>query len=248
MTGDIIEASNEGTPQGSPLSPLLGNILLDELDKELERRGHKFVRYADDCNIYVKSQRSGERVMASITNYLLKRLKLKVNQGKSAVDHPWNRTFLGYTFSKGRSNKIRVSGKSIKRFKTEIRRITRRTRGRTFRHIIYELRIYIMGWRSYYRLNVVKYIFKELDSWIRRRLRCYLLKQWGRRRYKELRKLGISRDLAWNTTKSAHGVWRLSRSPALAFALPYRYFTSIGLPMLYDLKKGQLNLPNRRDT
>jgi RNA-directed DNA polymerase len=236
MTNDICETSMEGTPQGSPLSPLLANILLDELDKELERRGHHFVRYADDCNIYVKSKRAGERVIASITKYLLKELKLKVNKSKSAVDRPWNRTFLGYTFTRGKYYRKRVSEQSIKRFKMEIRRITRRTKGRTIRYIIRELKIYITGWRSYFSLNEVTHVFKELDSWIRRKLRCYVLKQWGRRRYKELKKRGVSRKLAWNTTKSAHGEWRLSRSPALAFALPYRYFTSMGLPVLYEYK------------
>lgn len=236
MTNDICETSMEGTPQGSPLSPLLANILLDELDKELERRGHHFVRYADDCNIYVKSKRAGERVIASITKYLLKELKLKVNKSKSAVDRPWNRTFLGYTFTRGKYYRKRVSEQSIKRFKMEIRRITRRTKGRTIRYIIRELKIYITGWRSYFSLNEVTHVFKDLDSWIRRKLRCYVLKQWGRRRYKELKKRGVSRKLAWNTTKSAHGEWRLSRSPALAFALPYRYFTSMGLPVLYEYK------------
>ena len=237
MTNDICETSMEGTPQGSPLSPLLANILLDELDKELERRGHYFVRYADDCNIYVKSKRSGERVIASITKYLLKELKLKVNKSKSAVDRPWNRTFLGYTFTRGKYYRKRVSVKSIKRFKMEIRKITRRTKGRTIKHIIKELRTYIIGWHSYFRLNEVTHVFKELDSWIRRKLRCYVLKQWGRRRYKELKKRGVGRKLAWNTTKSAHGEWRLSRSPALAFALPYRYFASMGLPNLYEYKE-----------
>jgi RNA-directed DNA polymerase len=237
MSNDIWEMSVKGTPQGSPLSPLLANILLDELDKELERRGHCFVRYADDCNIYVKSKRSGERVMASITKYLSKQLKLKVNNSKSAVDRPWNRTFLGYTFTRGKYYRKRVSEKSIKRFKMEIRRITRRTKGRTIKHIIRKLRIYLIGWRSYFKLNEVTHIFKELDSWIRRKLRCYVLKQWGRRRYKELKKRGVGRKLAWNTTKSAHGEWRLSRSPALAFALPYRYFASMGLPSLYEYKE-----------
>ena len=235
-SNDIGKMSVEGTPQGSPLSPLLANILLDELDKELERRGHRFVRYADDCNIYVSSKRAGERVMATTTKYLLKKLKLKVNDSKSAVDRPWNRTFLGYTFTRGKYYGKRVSEKSIKRFKMEIRRITRRTKGRTIKHIIRELRTYIIGWRSYFRLNEVTYVFKELDSWIRRKLRCYILKQWGRRRYKELKKRGVGRKLAWNTTKSAHGEWRLSRSPALAFALPYRYFASMGLPSLYEYK------------
>jgi len=225
--------TGEGTPQGGPLSPLLANLLLDLLDKELECRGHCFVRYADDCNIYVKSAKAGRRVLASITQYLSRKLKLKVNESKSAVDRPWKRTFLGFTFTGHRPNRRKVSGKAILRFKEEIRRRTWRTRGATLKRVVEDLKRYLVGWRTYFGFSEARSIFKELDSWIHRRLRCYLWKQWGRRRYRELRDRGVSQDLAWNTVKSAHGPWRLSRSPALAFALPGRYFSRLGLPQLY---------------
>lgn len=220
-----------GTPQGGPLSPLLANLMLDNLDRELERRGHRFVRYADDCNIYVKSKRAGSRVLRSISRYLESRLKLTVNEAKSAVDRPWRRQFLGFTFS-WKLNR-RISVKSIKRFKNRIREITRRVRGRRIEVIVKELRRYMLGWQAYFKVTEVRYILRELDSWVKRRLRCYLWKQWGRRGYRELRRLGVSRDLAWNTAKSAHGPWRLSRSPGLAFALPAKYFANLGLPRLF---------------
>jgi RNA-directed DNA polymerase len=220
-----------GTPQGGPLSPLLANLMLDNLDRELERRGHRFVRYADDCNIYVKSKRAGSRVLRSISRFLESHLKLSVNEAKSAVDRPWRRQFLGFTFS-WKLNR-RISDKSIKRFKGRIREITRRVRGRRIGVIVKELRQYMLGWQAYFNVTQVRYILRELDSWVKRRLRCYLWKQWGRRGYRELRKLGVSRDLAWNTAKSAHGPWRLSRSPGLAFALPAKYFARLGLPRLF---------------
>lgn len=220
-----------GTPQGGPLSPLLANLMLDNLDRELERRGHRFVRYADDCNIYVKSKRAGLRVLRSISLYLNKRLKLSINKAKSAVDRPWRRQFLGFTFS-WRLNR-RISEKSIKRFKNRIRKITCRVRGRRIEVIVKELRRFMLGWQGYFNITQVRYVLRELDSWVKRRLRCYLWKQWGRRGYRELRKLGVSRDLAWNTAKSAHGPWRLSRSPGLAFALTANYFARLGLPRLF---------------
>ncbi|MBK5101792.1 MAG: group II intron reverse transcriptase/maturase [Desulfobacteraceae bacterium] len=220
-----------GTPQGGPLSPLLANLMLDGLDRELERRGHRFVRYADDCNIYVKSKRAGLRVLRSISRFLSSHLKLSVNEAKSAVDRPWRRQFLGFTFS-SRLNR-RISSKSIKRFKNRIRDITCRVRGRRIEVIAKELRRFMLGWQGYFNFTEVRYILRELDSWVKRRLRCYLWKQWGRRGYRELLKHGVSRDLAWNTAKSAHGPWRLSRSPGLAFALPAKYFASLGLPRLF---------------
>jgi len=220
-----------GTPQGGPLSPLLANLMLDNLDRELERRGHRFVRYADDCNIYVKSKRAGSRVLRSISRFLSSHLKLSVNEAKSAVDRPWKRQFLGFTFS-SRLNRC-ISSKSIKRFKNRIREITCRVRGRCIEVIVKELCRYMLGWQAYFNFTQVRYVLKELDSWVKRRLRCYLWKQWGRRGYRELRKLGVSRDLAWNTAKSAHGPWRLSRSPGLAFALTAKYFANLGLPRLF---------------
>ncbi len=231
LVDDALHATTIGTPQGGPLSPLLANLLLDDLDRELERRGHRFARYADDCNIYVRTYQAGVRVMASITRFLANRLKLAVNTGKSAVGRPWQRSFLGFNVS-WHVNR-RVSPKAIKALKQRVRAITSRTRGRKLETIIGELRGYLPGWQAYYGLAQVRHIFRELDSWIKRRLRCYLWKQWGRAGYRELRKRGVSRDLAWNTCKSAHGPWRLSRSPALAFALPARYFASLGLPRLF---------------
>lgn len=230
----VTEPTMEGTPQGGPLSPLLANLLLDDLDKELEQRGHRFVRYADDGNIYVRSRRAGERVMASVTRYLERRLRLKVNEAKSAVDRPSNRKFLGFTFTRGRAARRKVSEKSVLAFKAEVRELTSRTRGRTLRQIVKELRTYILGWRGYYGFAEVTSPLLDLDKWIRRRLRSYHWKQWGRRGYRELRRRGISRDLAWNTAKSAHGPWRLSQSPALAIALPVRYFAELGLPSLVE--------------
>lgn len=220
-----------GTPQGGPLSPLLANLMLDNLDRELERRGHRFVRYADDCNIYVKSKRAGLRVLRSISRYLNKHLKLSVNEAKSAVDRPWRRQFLGFTFS-WKLNR-RISEKSIKRFKDRVREITCRVRGKRIEVIVKELRRYMLGWQAYYNFTQVRHILRELDSWVKRRLRCYLWKQWGRKGYRKLRELGVSRDLAWNTAKSAHGPWRLSRSPGLAFALTAKYFAGLGLPRLF---------------
>jgi RNA-directed DNA polymerase len=233
LTGDGFEATTEGTPQGGPLSPLLANLLLDGFDKELERRGHRCVRYADDSNIYVKSARAGHRVLASVSRFLERRLQLTVNAVKSAVDRPWRRTFLGFTFTGRRPHRRRVSDKALKAFKQEVRQRTSRTRGVPLRRIGHELRQYLEGWYAYFRLAEAQSTFKELDSWVRRRLRCYVWKQWGRRRYRELRKRGVSQDLAWNTSKSAHGPWRLSRSPALAIALPGHALDRLGVPRLY---------------
>ncbi|WP_250654866.1 group II intron reverse transcriptase/maturase [Alkalimarinus coralli] len=234
LSGDVWVPASEGTPQGGPLSPLLANVLLDEFDKELEARGHRFVRYADDCNIYVKSARSGERVLASVTRYLSNRLKLKVNSEKSAVDRPWNRSFLGLTFSRRRKRK--VSDESIQRFKYRVRQITKRTRGRSIEAIYKELSAYMRGWKAYFGIAEVKSPLLDLAKWVRRKLRCYLWKQWGRSGYRQLRKRGIDRWLAWNTAKSAHGPWRLSGSPALRYALPTKYFVAVGIPELVDRK------------
>lgn len=235
LHGNVWVPASEGTPQGGPLSPLLANVLLDEFDKELEARGHKFVRYADDCNIYVKSARSGERVLASVTRYLSKELKLKVNSEKSAVDQPWNRTFLGFTFGQKRKHKPRkVSDESIQRFKYRIRQITKRTRGRSIDTIVKELSAYMRGWKAYFGIAEVSSPLIDLAKWVRRKLRCYLWKQWGRSGYRQLRKRGVERRLAWNTAKSAHGPWRLSGSPALRYALPTKYFAAMGIPELVD--------------
>jgi len=232
MEDDALHETVEGTPQGGPLSPLLANLLLDRLDRELERRGHRFVRYADDCNIYVRSNRAGHRVLRNISRFLSENLKLKVNEAKSAVGRPWERKFLGFTFA-WRDYRLKISVPALKRFKGRVREITRRTRGRRVEFIAKEVRDFLLGWKAYFGVTEIIYPLKELDSWVKRRLRCYLWKQWGRGGYKELRKRGVSRDLAWNTCKSAHGPWRLSRSPGLAFALPGSYFTSLGVPRLF---------------
>ena len=235
MNAGAFRATTEGTPQGGPLSPLLANLLLDELDRELERRGYRFVRYADDCNIYVRSLTAGQRVLASVTKYLARVLKLKVNEAKSAVDRPWRRKFLGFSFTARRPNRRRVAQVALERFKDEVRRLTCRTKGASLRRVLAELGVYLAGWRAYFRFSESHSAFRELDKWIVRRLRCYLWKQWGGRGYRELRRRGISIDLAWNTSKSAHGPWRLSRSPALSVALPRSYFDAFGLPRLFDI-------------
>jgi RNA-directed DNA polymerase len=172
------------------------------------------------------------RVMASVTRFLKRKLRLKVNEAKSAVDRPWNRTFLGFTFTRHRANRRRVSDKALKACKAKVRAITSRTRGRTMRQIVTELCQLMLGWRAFFGFAEVRSPLRDLDKWIRRRLRSYHWNQWGRKRYWELRKRGVGRQLAWNTVKSAHGPWRLSQSPALAIALPQRYFAALGLPSL----------------
>lgn len=235
LSGDQWLGSEEGTPQGGPLSPLLANLLLDDLDKELERRGHLFVRYADDCNIYVKSDRAGRRTLDSISRWLKSKLKLTVSEQKSAVDRPWNRSFLGFTFSRrGRAKRVKVSDKALKQLKHRVRQITKRTRGRAVVHIVSDLKKFLTGWRAYYGVADVKSPLADLDKWIRRKLRCYIWKQWGRSGYRQLRKRGVSRFLAWNTAKSAHGPWRISHSPALYQALPKSLFKRMGMPELAE--------------
>ncbi|MDQ7049360.1 MAG: group II intron reverse transcriptase/maturase [Enterobacterales bacterium] len=235
LVNDQWVEAKEGTPQGGPLSPLLANLLLDDLDKELESRDLKFVRYADDCNIYVRSERAGHRVLSSITQWLKKQLKLTVNANKSAVDRPWKRRFLGFTFTARGSNKrIKVSDKAFKQFKYNIRAITRRTRGRTLNHIVSDLRSYLLGWKGYFGFSEVKSTMIDLDKWIRRKLRCYILKQWGRSGYRRLRKLGIGRRGAWNVAKSARGPWRLSNHITVRKGLSNKYFKELGVPSLVE--------------
>jgi len=230
----MLAAREEGTPQGGPLSPLLANLLLDRLDKELEKRGHRYVRYADDCNVYVRGRRQGVRVMKTLSRYLREKLRLKVNEQKSAVARPRERSFLGFSIGKGGS--VHVSEKAITRFKDRIRELTQRTRGRSLRQIVVELRRYLRGWRQYFGLATGRTRLRELSAWIQRRLRSYQWKQWGSRGYRELRRRGVSRDLAWNTCKSAHGAWRLSMSPALGIALPIQHFVRLGLPLLHEVR------------
>jgi len=234
MENGLVGPTDEGTPQGGPLSPLLSNLLLDELDRELERRGHRFVRYADDSNIYVKSERAGQRVMEGVKRFLTRKLRLKVNESKSAVARPKDRKFLGFSFTSGEVVKRRIAPKAILRFKERIRELTRRTRGISIERMIEELRGYLIGWRGYFGFCETPSILKELEGWTRRRLRSVIWKQWKRGpvRFKELRSRGIGIALAAKTAGSAHGPWRLSNSPALARALPNAFFNSLGLPSL----------------
>jgi len=234
MEGGLVSPSVEGTPQGGPLSPLLSNLVLDELDRELERRGHGFARYADDCNIYVRSERAGQRVMESITSFIEIELKLKVNNEKSAVAKPQERKFLGFSFTGGAKPKRRIAPKAKQRFRKKVREITRRKKGDSMKQRVEELRQYLRGWRGYFGFCETPTVLQELDSWVRRRLRCCYWIQWKtrRRRYDGLVGLGVSRELAANTAGSNRGPWYLSKGIALRQALPNAYFDSIGLPRL----------------
>jgi RNA-directed DNA polymerase len=231
LEGGLVSPTEEGTPQGGPLSPLLSNLMLDVLDKELEKRGHRFVRYADDCNIYVRSQRAGERVMAGIERFLEKRLKLKVNTAKSAVAEPSVRKFLGFSFTGGREPRRRIAPQALARFKARVRELTRRTRGQSLAQIVKELSVYLIGWRGYFGFCQTPSVLRELDRWLRRRLRTIAWKQWkhGPARFAELRRRGVGRDLAAQTAGCPHGPWRLANSPALTKALPNSFFGSLGL-------------------
>jgi len=234
MEDGLVSATEEGVPQGGPLSPLLSNLVLDDLDRELERRGHRFARYADDCNIYVHSMRAGHRVMESLRLFITTKLKLKVNEAKSAVARPSEREFLGFRFSSGRRLKRCIAPQSLQRFKERVRDLTRRTRGISLQQMVEQLARYLRGWRGYYGVCETPSVLRALDSWIRRRLRCFIWKQWrrGHNRYLQLRKRGVGEQLAAQTASSAHGAWRISHSPALAIAFPNAYFDSIGLPRL----------------
>jgi RNA-directed DNA polymerase len=234
MENGLVSPMEEGTPQGGPLSPLLSNIVLDELDRELEGRGHRFVRYADDCNIYVRSRRAGQRVMESITEFITIRLKLKVNSEKSAVGRPWERKFLSFSFTSNREPRRRIAPQAVKRFKERVRELTRRTRGVSVEQMVKQLTVYLRGWREYFGFCQTSSVLRSFDEWLRRRLRATAWKQWkqGRTRFAELRRRGVGKDLAAKTAGSAHGPWRLANSPALSIALPNSYFGLLGLPTL----------------
>jgi RNA-directed DNA polymerase len=232
LESGLVSPTEEGTPQGGPLSPLLSNLMLDVLDKELEKRGHHFVRYADDCNIYVRSQRAGERVLAGVERFLAKRLKLKVNKAKSAVAKPRARKFLGFSYTSERQPRRRIAPQAIARFKARVRELTRRTCGKSLGQVVKELSTYLVGWRGYFGFCQTPSVLRTLDEWIRRRLRAIAWKQWkrGRTRYTKLRRRGVGRDLAAQTAGSPRGPWRLAASPALHFAMPTPFFGSLGLP------------------
>ena len=228
----LVSPVDEGTPQGGPLSPLLSNVVLDELDQELERRGHRFVRYADDCNIYVGSERAGQRVMESVTHFITHRLKLQVNQEKSAVARPRQRKFLGFSFTGEREPRRRIASKAIARFKERVREQTGRTRGISLRQMVQELTTYLRGWLGYFGDCQTPSVLQSLETWLRHRLRSVVWKQWkqGRTRFRELRKRGVGHDLAAQTAGSPHGPWRIANSPALNIALPNASFAQLGLP------------------
>ena len=237
MENGLVSSVEEGTPQGGPLSPLLSNLVLDELDRELERRQHRFVRYADDCNIYVASERAGKRVMQSVTSFIQRRLKLKVNETKSAVARPQERKFLGFSFTGGAEVKRRVAPKALLRCKQRVRELTRRTRGISLEQMTKELASYLRGWKSYFGYCQPPSVLRGLDQWIRRRMRSLIWKQWKRSlvRFARLRQRNIGPDLAAQTAGSPHGPWRIANSPALSLAFPIASFDALGLPRLLDV-------------
>lgn len=232
MVGGVVSRTLKGTPQGGPLSPLLSNILLDELDRELERRGHCFCRYADDCNIYVGSRRAGERVLESVGHYVKRKLKLKVNNRKSAVDRPWTRTFLGYSFTNHKRCRVKVAAKSVRRFRHHMKQLFRMGKGRNLGRFIREdLNPVIRGWIHYFILSETRGFAEELDQWIRRRLRLILWRQWKRpwTRFKKLMKLGISEERAVRSAFNGRGSWFNSGAAHMNRAVPQKFFDRLGL-------------------
>jgi RNA-directed DNA polymerase len=236
MENGLVSPSVEGTPQGGPLSPLLSNLVLDELDRELERRGHRFVRYADDCNIYVRSERAGQRVMASVMRFIMQKLKLKVNEAKSAVARPQERKFLGFSFTAGPEVRRVIAPKALARFKQRVREITRRAKSVSIETTIEELAPYMRGWRSYFGFCQTPGKLTYLTRWVRLRLRAALWRQWKtpRRRRAALLELGVRPRLASHTAGSGRGPWYLARAKALSVGLSNAYFKSLGLPTLLD--------------
>jgi RNA-directed DNA polymerase len=236
MENGLVSPSVEGTPQGGPLSPLLSNLVLDELDRELERRGHCFVRYADDCNIYVRSERAGQRVMESVSRCITEKLKLKVNEAKSAVARPQQRKFLGFSFTAAPEVKRAIAPKALERFKRRVREITRRAKGVSMKATLDELAPYIRGWRGYFGFCETPEVLIYLTRWVRLRLRAAMWRQWKtqRRRRAALLELGLRPRLASNTAGSGRGPWYLARAKALSVGLSNAYFTSLGLPTLID--------------
>jgi RNA-directed DNA polymerase len=236
MEGGVTSPRSEGTPQGGPLSPLLSNVLLDELDKELERRGHRFVRYADDCNIYVRSRRAGERVLDTIERFLKKRLRLVVNREKSAVDRPWKRKFLGYTFTTHYHPKLKVAPESVKRLKGRLRDLLRQGRGRNLAALLRELRPVLIGWASYYRKSEVRAALEQLDQWLRRKLRAILWRQWKRPwpRAKALSRRGLPWQRAWTSATNGRGPWWNAGASHMHQAVTTRQLRQLGLVSLLE--------------
>ncbi len=236
MADGMVSQRTEGTPQGGPLSPLLSNILLTELDRELERRGHAFCRYADDCNIYVKSKEAGERVMASLTRFLADRLKLTVNAAKSGVEQPWKRKFLGYSLTWHKAPKLRIAPTSLKRQEDKIRGVLKGARGRSLTKVIAELNPILRGWAAYYKLTETKQALEEMDGWIRRKLRCMLWRQWKRpyTRAKNLMKAGLPEERACRSAFNQRGPWWNSGASHMNQAFPKSFFDRLGLVSLLD--------------
>lgn len=239
MEGGVASARTEGTPQGGPLSPLLSNILLNDLDRELEKRGHRFCRYADDCNIYVGSERSGQRVMTAITAFLERRLKLKVNADKSAVARPWQRKFLGYSMTWHRKPKLRIAEPNRKRFAEKVRKTLRAGRGRSLKRVIEDLNPLLRGWVSYFRLTQVKGVLEELDGWIRHKLRTLLWRQWKRHhtRARNLMRAGLSESRAWQSATNGRGPWWNGDASHMNEAYPKSGFARMGLVSLLDTQR-----------
>jgi len=239
MREGLVEARTEGTPQGGPLSPLLSNILLTDLDRELEQRGLAFCRYADDCNIYVRSRCAGERVMGSIRVYLEATLKLRVNEAKSAVARPWDRTFLGYSVTAHRQPRLRIATASVQRLRQRLREQLRRGRGRSLARTIEDLNPLLRGWMAYFQHTQVYGVLEELDQWVRRRLRCLLWRQWKRPRTRErkLRQLGLDAERAWRSAVNGRGPWWNAGASHMNHALPTAFFTTWGLASLADTRQ-----------
>lgn len=234
MEGGVISPRVEGTPQGGPLSPLLSNILLDDLDQELAAWGHRFVRYADDCNVYVRSKAAGERVMASLERFPAERLRLKINRDKSAVARPWERKFLGYSVTAHHESRLKIAPASVQRFKKKLRPLLRRGRGRNLRGLLAELAPILRGWSAYFRLSEVKLTWESLDQWLRRKLRAILWKQWKtcRTRLRELVRLGLARDRAAASALNGRGPWWNAGASHMNEALPNALLRRWGLVSL----------------
>lgn len=239
MSEGIVSVRGEGTPQGGPLSPLLSNILLTDLDRELERRGHRFCRYADDCNIYVKSEVAGQHAMAAITAYLERTLKLQVNRDKSAVARPWNRKFLGYSVTWHKQVRLKIADSSLKRLKDRVREIVVGNASRNLGNTVEALNPVLRGWTSYFRLTEVKGVLQELDGWVRRKLRCLLWRQWKRptTRNKRLQARGLDETRAWKSASNGRGPWWNSGASHMNAAYPKRFFDELGLVSLLDTQR-----------